>query len=309
MRGRSYEGPMFGTIVTGGMVHTGSGNNNSTVIREQYNYGGAPDARPARRPADVGVVTVLSEESRAVVRVFERADAYRSDQLPDGTQTHEATFPAADGVLRVVTLQAARAGNHSAIEAYHRLRRHFAPPVIVLTGIAGAIRTSGDQAVDVGDVVIADQVVNYEPRRETAAGPHHRGQAHLVPTVLQNRLNEFFRVHGARIRHPNGSWIRIHRGPIGSGSAVITDANSENRHWLHAYNEKTVAVDTETAAIADACHEDVGAGTGLRGWLAIRGISDRADANKGHRDHNLASDLAAVVLQRLLPYLRLVDAG
>lgn len=297
-----------GTTYNAEMIHTGSGDINM-VVGEQHNYGGVPTARQTRASVDIGVITVLHQEARAVVRVFENTEAYHTRQLPDGTQTHLATFPGHGGKLRAAALQAPQPGTHSAIEAYHRMKLHYSPKTVLLVGIAGAIRTGGDVPVDVGDVVLSDQVIYYDPRRETPGGPRHRGQAYPGSPVLQNRVNEFVRVHGASFPAPDGSWFRLHRGPIGSGNAVIADANSGYRRYLHEVHEKTVAVDTESAGIAHACHEDVQTGGTVRGWLAIRGISDQADAAKGHTDHDLASARAALVLHRLLPYLWLEDAG
>jgi hypothetical protein len=42
---------------------------------------------------------------------------------------------------------------------------------------------------------------------------------------------------------------------------------------------------------------------GVRGWLAIRGISDRADVAKGHGYHAFAAGHSAEVMAMLLPYL------
>jgi adenosylhomocysteine nucleosidase len=47
----------------------------------------------------------------------------------------------------------------------------------------------------------------------------------------------------------------------------------------------------------------------LRGWLTVRGVSDHADAGKRHAHHDLAATHAALVLERLLPYLLLTGPG
>ena len=65
-------------------------------------------------------------------------------------------------------------------------------------------------------------------------------------------------------------------GPIGSGEAVITDQNSPIRSYLTKYNEKIVAVETEAAGVAEAFYAQAGQIPPGHGWLAIRGISDRA---------------------------------
>lgn len=52
-----------------------------------------------------------------------------------------------------------------------------------------------------------------------------------------------------------GTPFRVHRGPIGSGDAVITDEHADIRQWLHTVHEKVLAVETEAAEVVQAFHE------------------------------------------------------
>jgi adenosylhomocysteine nucleosidase len=263
-----------------------------------------PRPAPAGRRADIGVIAILSVEMRAVVEVFERAHSYQTRQLDSGAQAHEADVRIAGATLRTVAIQALDPGSRSAVVAYHQLRDHCAPPIVVLAGVAGAIRAD----VAIGDVVIADEVIYYDARRETAAGVRRRGQGHRMAAVLRHRLNEFFRVHGELLQDRDGVPYRVHRGPIGSGDAVVTDRDSDTRRWLGEVHENTLAVETEAGGIAQAFYEEVAYDDSRRGWLAIRGISDRADRDMGQDHHDLASAHAADVLERLLPFLLLTGA-
>jgi adenosylhomocysteine nucleosidase len=152
-------------------------------------------------------------------------------------------------------------------------------------------------------VVISDQVIYYDARRETDDGPVRRGQDQATSAVLKHRLNDFELAYGNTIPLPAGGLVRFVRGPIGSGDAVVTDASSDIRGYLRAYNEKTLAVETEAAGVARAFYEEIGHHDELRGWLTIRGISDRADHAKGHGYHELASQNAAAVLAGLISFL------
>ncbi|MBO4209933.1 5'-methylthioadenosine/S-adenosylhomocysteine nucleosidase family protein [Micromonospora echinofusca] len=256
-------------------------------------------------PADIGILTVLPVETSAVVEVLRRACAYRTGQLPGGAQVHQAHVPTDEGQLRVVAMQTLNPGQRSATVAYQQLRRHFAPPVVLLVGIAGGIGTR----VDIGDVVLADEVIYYDSRRETGSGVRRRGQEQRVTSVLRHRLDEFLRVHGEFCEIAPGYLVPVRRGPIGSGEAVPADRASDIRRYLLDFNDKTLAVETEAAGVAQAFHEEVGTDRTLRGWLTIRGISDLADAHKGDGYHRLAAQHAAAVLERLLPFLRLSDAA
>jgi adenosylhomocysteine nucleosidase len=255
--------------------------------------------------ADVGVLTVLAEECAAVVEVLRRHAGYSSEQLPGGQQVHRAVVPAEGGGLRVVALRSLDRGTESAGEAYRCLVDTFAPRVVLLVGVAGGI----GKGVGIGDVVIADQVIYYDARRETRAGPVHRGRTQPVAAVLLHRVNEFFNRHRGEVTRPGGGQIRIHLGPIGTGNAVVTDARSDILSYLRKVNEKTLAVETEAGGVGQAFYERVDRTAAQRGWLTIRGISDLADKRKGHGHHREASEHAALVMEQLLPLLRLRQDG
>jgi len=255
--------------------------------------------RHHRDPFDVGVLTVLTEEMRAVLQRLRRYPDLRPVPLAGGADAYVVTVPAHGGELRVAVLQTLEPGSRSAIEAYHRLRDEFQPRVVLLVGIAGGIR----EDVAIGDVVIGDQVVYYDARRETEQGPRRRGQSQPMTPFVKERLNAYFLRYDNSVPVPGGA-MRVHRGPIGSGDAVITHRESGITSWLRGYHEKTLAVETEAAAVGHAFYEDVDADQNLLGWLTIRGISDRADRHDWEERRSFASDRAALVMDLLLPLLK-----
>jgi adenosylhomocysteine nucleosidase len=259
----------------------------------------AGDGPPRRERADVGILTVLTEELDAVVERLERHRGYRSVQLPGGVQVHEAEVRGGDGrAVRVAAMQTTDRGPRSATLAFERLRQAYRPSVVLLVGVAGGVGAD----LEIGDVVIADDVVYYDARREAADGPHRRGQAQAMTATLRNRLNAFFRGHRTVPADPDPE-IRVWRGPIGSGDAVVTDSGSDITAWLRAFNEKVLAVETEAGGVGQAFYEHLDHDD-LHGWLTVRGISDLADRHKRHDRHAYAARRAAAVTERLLPYLR-----
>ncbi|MFI6226287.1 hypothetical protein ACIBCR_03075 [Micromonospora echinospora] len=256
----------------------------------------------AGRSADVGVLTVLREEMVAVVEVLRRAPDHRTERMRGGASVHRATFAAEGGPVRVVATQTLEPGTHSAALAYQQLRRYFRPPLVLLVGIAGGVRAD----LAVGDVVLSDEVIWYDSRRESAGGPRRRGRIQATAPVLRRRVSDFLVRRGTVVRPQPGQEFHIHRGPIGSGNAVVTDSGSAIRSWL-AETHETLAVETEAAGLAQAFYEEVDEDDGLRGWMTVRGISDRADRHGGHADHGLAARHAALVMERLLPHLCLIE--
>jgi len=264
-------------------------------------FGGGAAAAPGPRPprsADVGILTILDEEIRAVTAELRRMSDYHERRLRHGPLARAARVAGHDGrPVRIAAVQTLTHGTESAAVAYRGLVAEYNPSTVLLVGVAGGV---GDQ-VEVGDVVLSDEVIAYDARREGPDGVHRRGQAQAVAAELGYRLNDFF---AATPRRPGDGSFRMHRGPIGSGNAVVTDAGSEIRRWLRGFHEKVLAVETEAAGVAQSFHESVRLDGGPRGWLAVRGISDTAERNKGHEHHALAARHAAEVTSLLVPFLQ-----
>lgn len=277
--------------MTDGVVNFGNATYHGPVGGRDMYLG---PAASAARTADVGVLTILDQEIRAVRAVMLGMRDFRERRLGHGPLAREAWLPAAGGAkVRVAAVQTWTRGTESAALACRELVQEFNPSIVLLVGIAGGVHPK----VAIGDVVLSDEIIAHDARREAPDGTHRRGQAQAVAAALGHRLNDFFVATSAQQDH-----FRIFRGPIGSGNAVVTDADSEIRHWLKAFNERVLAVETEAAGVAQSFQESVRDG-GPRGWLTVRGISDTADAQKGHDHHDLASRHAAEVMAMLVPHL------
>jgi adenosylhomocysteine nucleosidase len=272
-------------VSNSGVQNTGPGTVNMTGSAvgpgaTVYNAPG-PESHGRRAPrrdrpgSDVGIITVLSEETSAVVAALGSA-GHCEKQVRD-----EARF----------------------YEAVDRLRRYYDPAVIALVGIAGGI----NPAVGLGDVVVVREVIYYDSRKETPGRVFRRGYTRSIPAGTLHAVNDFFSSNGepcAGYDRDSDGTVRDYKilpGPIGSGEAVIADPDSDIRRYIAGFNDKTLAVETEAGGVAEAFYET--AGSGEDGWLAIRGISDHADAAKDDTYHQIASRHAAAVLLRLVPFL------
>lgn len=294
-----------------GVVNTGSGTVNisqsaigdhAAVHVTHARESAAGSAARHEHRSDLGVITVLSEETNAVASALETAGRC-SKEVYEQARFLDATLDTEAGQVRVVATQALHVGSAPAVIAFERLRRYCDPPIVVLVGIAGGIHP----AVSLGDVVVVQEVIYYDTRKQTPDRIFRRGQTRPVPSGIRHAINDFFSTSGEpcylRAQDPDGS-VRDYRvlpGPIGSGEAVIADKNSPIRRYIAGFNDKTLAVETEAGGLAEAFYEAVGTSAG--GWLAIRGISDHADAGKDDSYHRIASWHAAAVLLSLVPYL------
>ncbi|WP_229072689.1 hypothetical protein [Actinoplanes sp. DH11] len=289
-------------------VDAGSGNvfHGPVSGRDSYVTEAAPGpdpAGPAGDRADVGILTVLEQEMRAVVEVLRGLAGFGTAQSSGGPTVYQAHMPARHGgTVRIAAVQTLTPGTESAALAHRALVEAYRPAVVLLVGIAGGI----GRDVRPCDVVVSDLVISHDARKETADGIRRRGQAQAIAAPLGHRLNEFFTAEGRELAGPGDVPFRVHRGPIGSGNAVLDDKDSPLRAYLSGFNDKVLAVETEAAGVAEAFRQHADAATNPFGWLTVRGLSDLADGAKPADDrfHERASRHAAATVRAMLPYLR-----
>jgi len=273
-------------LVTNGF-HAGRDSGDNVGSFDRSFTRGGPWPRPDEQSrADIGILTVLSEETRAMVDVFEDAFGYHKEQR-DGFRVHRAAFVTPAGRVNAVLLQTLAVGQRSAAVAYGNLRRWYRPSVVALIGVGGGI----DNRVNVGDVVVADRVVFPDD--------------HRAATRLPVALDDLFSARGepfALLSSVEVGAYRVLRGPIGAGPATITDSRSSIRAYLRTFDDRCLAAETEAAGLVHAVRHDVAAG-GSTEWLVIRGIADHADREKAGRAYELAARHAAATFVEALPFL------
>ncbi|GAA1376633.1 5'-methylthioadenosine/S-adenosylhomocysteine nucleosidase [Catellatospora chokoriensis] len=276
--------------ITGSAIGTGA----------QVHYSPPSTSAQATKRCDIGVLTVVAAEASAI-SALAAGSTDRHEARHDDRTFHEFTIGYPGGSARLVTLQQSDRGQQSTVAAYQAMRQRYRPRLVVIVGIAGGIHPD----LGIGDVAVANQIIHYDSRREEPGDTRRRANVNKVPHWVQNAINDFFADHGepARFSPPGSAGYIARPGPIGSGESVIRDASSAIRQYLHTVNDKTLAVETEGAALAQASYEDEQHLDGPKGWMVIRGISDHADPAKDDSRHELAARNAAQTLRELLPTL------
>lgn len=299
-----------------GIVNVGGTNSfTNTAVGDQAQLPSSPrPAPPAEVPGsagtqetqqhrDVGIVTILPGEMRAVVDRFGLRRSHKIDDLffSTGRVTTES------GDVSVVATQTLAPGQRSVMSALENLRTHFAPRLWLLVGIGGGLHP---EQARIGNVVVSTRVVYYDSRKiEEGGHVQPRGEERGAPARVMHAVNAYFTDHGepAAIRgqaegHDKRTF-EVVPGLIGSGEAVIAARDSSVRSYLKHYNDKVLAVDMEAGGLSQYWQEN-SVGTALNpGWVVVRGISDNADQDKDDKSHDLAARNAAHVAAELLPYL------
>ena len=257
------------------------------------------------KPVDFLIVTALEEERRAVERHL--PEIRLLSPLPnDIYRYHFGVIPTtfSDGttsMYRITIVTPPRMGNVPASMATQAAIARWHPRFVVLTGIAGGVRENG---VNFGDLLIANQVVNYAQQRLNdpligRAEIEFRFYSHEVSPqlLLATEYQEAEAWQRAiRIARPGTGWPQVTKGPIGTGEYVV--ARSEFISEILRHYPQLVGVEMEGAGVASACLSQ----TTPAAFLMIKAVSDLADALKDRvpRWREYACEVAATYVTNLL---------
>lgn len=242
------------------------------------------------RSYDFGIITILPEELNAIIDVFN----LKRLTFKFGERVfYTGSVLSESGTAKsIICTQTVNQGESSASNAYHDMKAKYRPSIIFLIGIAGGVVNKKDgendpttrPELDLCDVVIAKSVIDYEMRKEKAAGIDHRGQVYNANASIALLINDFLtRIYQNPIdavEKSKNDTINVLFETIGSGNAVIADDNSPTRNWLKQFNSKVAAVEMEASGISSSFYETAAIDDSVKGLVIVRGISDLADVDK-----------------------------
>ncbi|HET9894563.1 MAG TPA: AAA family ATPase [Streptosporangiaceae bacterium] len=231
--------------------------------------------------ADVVILTALEEEHAAVVRVLGdcTAQRWRGRTLRTGQV----------GALQVLAFPMGGMGNPGSAQAATLAISVWNPAYIILTGIAAGI-PGGD--LRLGDVLVPDRIVGYEPAKVRAGGAEHRYEV-LQPDweLLQaaQSLDPRDWALGISAPRPDGQGRRVipraFFGPVFSGEKVLADGAvvaALRQDW-----SKAIGAEMEGLGVAVAAYR------GGPAFLMVKAVSDFADGEKNDDWHAYAAESAA----------------
>ncbi len=274
------------------------------------------------RGVDVAVIIALQEEFNGLAPVFPGFDHFfRSPAAADGLKL----FKFVDrfdvertGCVAII----GKMGTRNAFAEASRVIELMHPKLLVNVGIAGCL----DSQLRIGDVVIADEVDNYDNRAKVtgdkvgfstlnlSAGAHFSIDNQFATDFkeMDQRfpiLRDHWAIQSAR-RFQDGfkeqssellsndfvhQQPRIAAGPIASGESVVSSALFKQQ--LRDRNRAFLAVDMESAGILHSAREP-----GLP-VVVIKAISDLADSSKGELDDKYKNRLRAWAMTNALDCL------
>ncbi|MFY9624146.1 MAG: 5'-methylthioadenosine/S-adenosylhomocysteine nucleosidase, partial [Rhodoplanes sp.] len=226
---------------------------------------------------DFVIITPLEEEREAML-----AHLGKPNRLPPANDDIRVYYPATipitftDGTVseyEVVLTDLLEMGRVEAANAVGDAIRRWRPRYVILVGIAGGLSKAG---VQVGDVLISEQIADYELQKLTeektlTRWSVHRASPALLAAAKQLRPEDWQRF--IREPRPQAGKPQRHFGPICTGDKVVANG------LLDQYREvwtKLIGVEMEAGGVASATFQAASA----PGFLMVRGVSDLADPDK-----------------------------
>ncbi len=260
-----------------------------------------PTPSPTQNEIDFLILTPLQEERDAVLRCLGQ---YR--KLPPSEQDirvyYFSDLPAtfSDGsstTYRVVVAPLLGMGRVEAANATGDAIHRWRPRYILLVGIGGGLAKAG---VRLGDVLISDQIVDYELQKLTTDSSTTRWQVHRVDPRLLGAAQNFLGDEWQQfIEHerPDLGKPKLHFGPICTGDKVFANGLMDEHREVWS---KLIGVEMEAGGAASAAYQAANS----IGFFMIRSVSDLADAAKDSSEvvswRAYACEVAALYLIALL---------
>ncbi len=274
---------------------------------------------PPANGLDVAILTVIQPELFAVLDAL-GISASQREKDAHGTVYFRGSLRSQltgrDYELVVTCIGAA--GNYDASAAAYGVIAKHRPRALLLLGIAAGMR----EKVQIGEVVLSERVVAYEPAAVVSSGderssnteprpeidrlPHSMNQDVTTYRPEPARLEALFRDAGGQFpvapagredefRNLVATTIKVRAATIASGEKLLRDP-AKLRAVKQEQHGKVEVGEMEAAGLVAACRR------ANVPWLVIRGISDFGDPFKDDRFHDFASRAAATVLADFLAY-------
>jgi nucleoside phosphorylase len=176
-------------------------------------------------------------------------------------------------------------GNRKAATLVERANAMFRPAAVLFVGVAGGLHAD----VGLGDVVVATEVYALHGGREESGGFRARPRSWAADYSLEQHAQHLARKAWWRRLLPGRTErsFEIHFKPVVSGDVVLDSRTGPVAEVIRRYYNDAVAVEMESAGAADAAHHN------RCPFLAIRGISDRADGWKSAAEAKGSQPVAA----------------
>ncbi len=239
------------------------------------------------------LVTVTKTETQALLDLISKATCqpWHRRYLQNKPYYALGTLGGAELVLVQSEMGAATFGG--AILTVSKAIETIAPVAVIMVGIAFGARHMNEanpKGQRLGDVLVAKQIVAYEPGKVKGKFIPRGGRVDCSPTLLGKfRTGE---LDWAGCKTMDGSPASVYIGLLLSGEKLIADG--ELRDQLVNMEPEAIGGDMEGAGLYAA------AGVAKVDWILVKAICDWADGNKNDDAQQLAAHNAADFVRHVI---------
>ena len=185
-------------------------------------------------------------------------------------------------------------GGNSAILATLDAIKYFSPKAIIMVGIAYG-KTSKKQ--NIGDVLVASQIISYEPERIGRKRDISRGPISETSPILLNRFRNSIDWNYIA---SDGKEKQYFIGPLLSGEKLIDNLSYKAK--LFKKFPQAIGGDMESIGLYTVASKY------KIEWIVVKGISDWADGSKNDTAQPLAAASAISLVAHILKDQYALDA-
>ena len=185
------------------------------------------EEQPSHEPGiEFLIITALEEEQDAVLSKlpgYSRVPPSHDDVRLYYQAEIPIDFPGTDASYRVIVTCLLGMGHVEATTTTVDAIRMWRPRYVLLVGIAGGIAKAD---VNLGDILIADQVVDYELQKLKPEGPQYRWRAFPVDPRLRGAALNYKPAECLTllsVTRPETGVPQRHMGPVATGNKVVAD--------------------------------------------------------------------------------------
>jgi nucleoside phosphorylase len=236
------------------------------------------------------LLTAAAIEAKSIYGALERQGIRLNQVRVAGHTLDHGVLPGAGGgSWRVVLAQPIEKGPHAMQGLVKDLLVEMHPDLLLMVGMCGGIEENG---ANENSVIVAKQVLNYEPQRLRSDGPSLKPSSYRCDPRILDCLNALDRRGLLALRAGDDAAIELLTKDIGSGEKLIDDLMSPERAKIVKLSSDLVGVEQEGHGLYHPLWENL-----LRGvsppYALIKGVSDLGDGQM--RENKLARQTRATL--------------
>ena len=233
---------------------------------------------------DILVVTAVDVELRAVIARLKPSSAAGPRKTTVGANTYHLGTIGRYRCAVMMTEMGSGGTGGSTLAAYDAIS-DVNPNGVIMVGIAFG---RDESSQELGDLLIAKQVIPYELQRLGAKVVPRAAHPEAGPTLL-NRARNLLWVR----QRSDGSTRKPIFGALLSGEKLVDDENVKRE--LFDLFPQAIGGEMEAAGVAAACQRSA-----QREWLVAKSICDWGDGKKANDFQQTAANIAGDFLEALL---------